>query len=106
MERYPLGNTTGINFRPTAFQYLHLLLFVLVNDADIANHADDTTPYVSGDKISTVVASIERSAHLMFNWFADNQIKRNEDKCCVLFSAVEILQVKIGAALVLNVRNY
>ena len=106
MERYPLGNTTGINFRPTAFQYLHLLPIDFSQWCRIANYADDTTPYVSGDKISTVVASIERSAHLMFNWFADNQIKRNEDKFCVLFSAVEILQVKIGAALVVNVRNY
>ena len=74
MERYPLGNTTGINFRPTAFQYLHLLPIDFSQWCRIANYADDTTPYVSGDKISTVVASIERSAPVMFNWFANNQI--------------------------------
>ena len=36
----------------------------------------------------------------MFNWFTNNQIKWNEDKYYVLLSTDEILQVKIGAALV------
>lgn len=76
-------------------------LFILVNDIDIANYADnDTTAYVSGDKISAVLASIERPANLMFSWFTNNQIKRNKDKCYMLPSTVGILQVEIGAALV------
>ena len=49
--------------------------------------------------ISTVVASIERLANLVFNWFTENQMKDNEDKCYVLLSTDEKLQVKIGAAL-------
>ena len=47
-------------------------LFLSVNDKDIVNYTDDTTPYASGDKISTV--------NLMFNWFTDNQMEGNEDK--------------------------
>ena len=39
-------------------------------------------------------------ANLMFNWFTDNQMKRDEDKCFALFSTDETLQVKIGAALI------
>ena len=66
----------------------------------MANYADDTPPYVSGDKISTVVASLETSAKLMFNWFTDHQMKGNEDKWHVLLSTDETLQVKIGAALI------
>ena len=75
-------------------------LFRLVNDIGIASYADDTTPYDSGNKISTVVASLESLANLVFNWFTDNQMKENEDKCYVLLSTDEKLQVKIGAALI------
>ena len=75
MERYHLGSITRITFKPTAFQYLICDQFLLVNDTDIANYADDTAPY--------------RSANLMF--------KGNEDKCQIMLSTGERLQVKIGA---------
>ena len=39
-------------------------LFLLVNDTNF-NHAQDTMPYVSGEKISTAVASPERSVNLI-----------------------------------------
>ena len=77
-------------------------LFILVTDTDIADFADNTTPYFSGDKISPVVASLERSANLMFNWFTDKKMKGNKDKCHVLLCTNETLQVKIGAALIAN----
>ena len=56
MERYSLWSTTGINIRPTASQYLHLQTIYL-NYIDI-DYADNTTPYLSGNKINTAVASI------------------------------------------------
>ena len=39
-------------------------LFLLVNDTNF-NHAQDTMPYVSDEKISTAVASPERSVNLI-----------------------------------------
>ena len=74
--------------------------FLLVKDVHIANYAEDTTLYVSGDKSSTVVASLETSAILTFIWFTDNQIKENEVKTYVLLITDETLRVKIGAALI------
>ena len=100
MERYHLDSITAITFRPTAFQYLICDQFLLVNDTGIANYTDDTKPYVSGNKISTVGASLDRSANLMFNWFTDNQIKENEGKCHELLSTDETLHVKIGATFI------
>ena len=66
---------------------------------DIANYVDDAVPYVSGEIISTVVASLKRSAILMFNWF-HNQMKGSEVKCHALLKTDETLQVKNGAALI------
>lgn len=40
--------------------------FVLVSDADNANYADDMTPYVKDDEISTVVTLPEGLANLIF----------------------------------------
>ena len=39
-------------------------LFLLVNDTNF-NHAQDTMPYVSGEKINAAVASPERSVNLI-----------------------------------------
>ena len=51
---------------PLLFNIYICDLFLLVNDIGIANYVDDTIPYVSGDKISTFVASLERSGNVMF----------------------------------------
>ena len=66
---------------------------------DIANYVDDAVPYFSGEIISTVVASLKRSAILNFNWF-HKQMKGSEIKCHALLKTDETLQVKNGAALI------
>lgn len=67
MQRYPLGNTTGIKFQARCFSiFTSVTYFVLVNDTDNANYADDMTPYVKGDEISTVVTLPEGLANLIF----------------------------------------
>lgn len=71
--------------------------YFLVNYKDIPN-ADDTTPSVSGDKIMTIIASLERSVKLMLDWFTDNLIKKNEGEYHVLVSTDETVQIKIGTA--------
>ena len=41
----------------------------------------------------------------MFDWLTDSQRKGNDDKCHVLLSTDEILQVKIGAALIKSIES-
>ena len=89
------GVLQGLILGPLFFSSYFCDLFLLVYDTDTANYADGTTPYVSDDKISAVLASLERSANLMFNWFTDNQIKGNDYNCHVLLGTDETLQVKL-----------
>ena len=73
----------GLISNPLVFNIYIRDPFLLVNDTGIANYVDNTTPYLSGIEICAVVDSLERSTNLMFNWFTENKMKGNEDKCDV-----------------------
>ena len=47
-------------------------LFFIMNHEDIANYADDNTPYVSGKNIDEVVRFLEESSLVIFKWFGEN----------------------------------
>ena len=70
----------------------------------IANHEVETTPYIYGENIESVIKSLEQSANLLFNWFKNNQMKRKEDECQVLLCTEETVQVNIGTAGVNNIK--
>ena len=64
------------------FFNIHLCdLFFIIEKFDIANFADDNTPYVTGENISSVVKLLEEVACATFQWFKDNEVKANPDKC-------------------------
>ena len=68
----------------------------------MASYADDTTPYVTGDKLESVIKELEQPAKLLFQWFSDNQIKGNEDKCHILISTKEKVCVNIDTTQIIN----
>ena len=50
------------------------------NDIDIANFADDNTPYLSGKNGEDVIESLERASVSRFRWFENKLLKSNVDK--------------------------
>ena len=42
---------------------------------DIANYADENTPYVSGKNIDQVVESLEQRSRLIFKQFSNNKFQ-------------------------------
>ena len=73
-----------------------------MNHEDIANHADDNTPYVSGKNIGEVVIFLKESSRVILKWSTDNQFQANASKCHVLLSTDEHVQVKISTAQIEN----
>ena len=87
----PQGSILG----PLFFN-IHLCdLFFIIEKFDIANFADGNTPYVTGGNISSVVKLLEEVACAIFQWFKDNEMKANADKCHILLSTSNKLTVKI-----------
>ena len=94
----PQGSILG----PLLFNIYLCDLFLLVCNIDVASYADDTTPCVTGDNIESTVRQLEQAARLLFQWFSDNQMKGNEDKCHVLISTKENVCVNIGTTRITN----
>ena len=51
-----------------------------MQNVDFARYAYDNTIYDAGDNINDVIFSLQESPKNLFKWFADNQMKGNEDK--------------------------
>ena len=54
----------------------------MVKDIDIANYADDSTPFILENNINSIIESLEQISDALFNWFKNNRLK----KCHVLVS--------------------
>ena len=67
----------------------------MVKDIDIASYADDRTPFIAENNID-VIASLEQVSDALFNWFRNNRLKNNVDKCHVLVSTNKPVCNKIG----------
>ena len=46
----------------------------MIHDINIANYADDNTPFVSGHTPLNVITSLENVAEKLFEWFTNNHI--------------------------------
>ena len=61
-------------------------MFFALNETDICNFADDTTPYVCDSDLKSVLEKLEHNSELAIAWFEMNYMKLNTDKCHLLIS--------------------
>ena len=59
-------------------------MFYDINDCDIASYADDNTPSVSSSNLDALINKLEESTNNLFQWFRNNHMKANADKCHLL----------------------
>ena len=81
---------------PLLFNIFLADLFFIVNDIDIENYADDNTPHVIADNIDDLIKSLEEASTALFQWFDNNLLKSNPDKCQLLMSSNENVTVHVG----------
>ena len=62
-------------------------------NSDIANHADDTTPYKCAPYYDKLKENLELTIYKIFNWFKYN-FKANATKCHILLSPYQSATIK------------
>ena len=59
-------------------------MFYDTDDCDIASYADDNTPYASSSNLDALINKLEESTNNLFQWFTNNYMKVNANKCELL----------------------
>ena len=67
-----------------------------MQNVDFASYADDNTIYDAVENIDEIIFSLQESSKKLFKWFADNQMKTNEDKCHLIVSTNELTEIQRG----------
>ena len=86
-EEIMFGVPQGSILGPLLFNIFLCDLFLIMENIDIASYADDNAPYTIGKSIEEVIQKLETTAKTLFQWFSNNQMKANADKCQFLCSS-------------------
>ena len=95
----PQGSVLG----PLLFNIYLNDLFMFLEETDICNYADDTTIYACGPNIENVIMHLENDALRITEWFPNNFMKLNEDKCHLMSFGAKgnnEISIRIGEACV------
>ena len=68
-------------------------LFFEVRDLEYASFADDTTPYSC---LPEMIPILEKCIKSMFDWFSENFLKANADKCHLIASSKVPVDIQIS----------
>ena len=87
------GVPEGLILGPVLF---NIFLFLIVNDIDIASYADDNTPYMIADNADDFITSLEQASNSLFEWYKNNLLNSNADKCHMLVSTNDRVSMNVG----------
>ena len=71
-------------------------LFFEVRDLEYASFADDTTPYSCLPEMIPILGKLGKGIRSMFDWFSENFLKSNADKCHLIASSKVPVDIQIS----------
>ena len=81
--------------RPLLFNIYICDIFFDRSQCDIGSYVDDNTPYNFDFNVDNVISNLETFTNSLSNWFRENHMKANADKCHLLVSSDESCTAKI-----------
>ena len=97
----PQGSILG----PLLFNLFLCDLFLFVEEVDIMSYADDNTPYVCSENVDVTLEKLEEVGKVLFEWFSNNFLKANADKCHLILSTDEPFSINIDNEVIKNSNN-
>ena len=80
-------------------------MFYDIDICDIASYADDNTPNINDFNLEEVIQKLELTTKNLFEWFKNNHMKANADKCHLLVTRDTDATAKIEEIDVKNSRE-
>ena len=68
-------------------------LFLFFEEADIMSYTDDNTLYVCSENVDVTLEKQEEVGKVLFEWFSNNFLKANADKCHLILSRIDPFQL-------------
>ncbi len=107
-QNLSLGVPQGSVLGPLFFNIYINDLLLSIQETSICNYADDTTIFTSGKNLDNVIMRLESDSTVIIQWFQDNFMKLNAEKCHFMVlgrSADQTITVRIGNSTIENSRE-
>ena len=90
---------------PLLFNLFLCNLFLFVEEVDIMSYADYNTPYMCSENVDVTLEKLEEVGKVLFEWFSNNFLTANADKCHLILSTDEPFSINVDNEVIKSSNN-